>query len=149
CRFGVPGRLVAGSARGLLQWYQPCPADRRRGPLHRWPERVELPGGDHGAGSGSARAAGDRPLRRRTGQCRGAWRTCPCSLSTAGCSMRPPSRIVSTDPRTLVREDLRDFTGYVSARGTTAAGNAWLNANESPWTNGSPGTERLRRYPDP
>ena len=63
--------------------------------------------------------------------------------------MRPPSRIVSTDPRTLVREDLRDFTGYVSARGTTAAGNAWLNANESPWTNGSPGTERLRRYPDP
>lgn len=56
-------------------------------------------------------------------------------------------------PAELVREDLRDFAGYSSARtsaaGTGAAVRIWLNANES----GSPSTVdaegAYRRYPDP
>ena len=54
-------------------------------------------------------------------------------------------------PRHLVREDLRGFTGYSSAR-TSAPGvpaRIWLNANESgePSTADPQGTSR--RYPDP
>ena len=30
----------------------------------------------------------------------------------------------------LVREDLRDFSGYKSARTETLQGDVWLNANE-------------------
>jgi len=59
----------------------------------------------------------------------------------------------------LLREDLRDFAGYRSARAELAFadpgdGNqvrdiAWLNANESPWPNLADGLGALRRYPEP
>jgi len=49
----------------------------------------------------------------------------------------------------LVREDLRGFAGYRSARSHPVEGETWLNANESPWPNPAAGAERLRRYPDP
>lgn len=49
----------------------------------------------------------------------------------------------------LVRPDLRDFGGYRSARSERMQGEAWLNANESPWPNPADPTGSLRRYPDP
>lgn len=54
------------------------------------------------------------------------------------------------DPVTcLLREDLRDFAGYRSARSETAEGTLWLNANESPWPNACDADASLRRYPQP
>ncbi|MCY7354985.1 MAG: histidinol-phosphate transaminase [Lysobacter sp.] len=50
---------------------------------------------------------------------------------------------------TLVREDLRDFAGYGSARRTSATGSIWLNANESPWASVADADGRNNRYPDP
>lgn len=48
----------------------------------------------------------------------------------------------------LVREDLRDFAGYSSARREASGGAILLNANESPWS--SPGDHlELNRYPAP
>jgi histidinol-phosphate aminotransferase len=48
----------------------------------------------------------------------------------------------------LVREDLRAFAGYSSARRSAQTGSVWLNANESPWRN--PVDESgVNRYPDP
>lgn len=55
----------------------------------------------------------------------------------------------TTDPLELVREDLREFAGYRSARSERLDGRIWLNANESPWCNPSDPDARLRRYPDP
>ena len=49
----------------------------------------------------------------------------------------------------LLREDLRDFAGYKSARSDELEGDVWLNANESAWTNSSDPDAALRRYPDP
>ena len=50
----------------------------------------------------------------------------------------------------LVREDLRDFAGYSSARKATVSGSIWLNANESPWRNPADTTgEGVNRYPEP
>jgi histidinol-phosphate aminotransferase len=49
----------------------------------------------------------------------------------------------------LVREDLRDFAGYRSARSEAVQGDTWLNANESPWPNQADPGGRLRRYPSP
>jgi histidinol-phosphate aminotransferase len=49
----------------------------------------------------------------------------------------------------LVREDLRDFAGYRSARSEAVSGETWLNANESPWPNPADPGGRLRRYPVP
>jgi histidinol-phosphate aminotransferase len=49
----------------------------------------------------------------------------------------------------LLREDLRDFGGYKSARSESVSGSVWLNANESAWANGSDADGRLRRYPKP
>ena len=49
----------------------------------------------------------------------------------------------------LLREDLRDFAGYKSARSDVIQGNVWLNANESAWANPSDADATLRRYPDP
>ena len=49
----------------------------------------------------------------------------------------------------LLRDDLRDFGGYKSARSDLVEGNVWLNANESPWANPSDADATLRRYPDP
>lgn len=52
--------------------------------------------------------------------------------------------------RSLLREDLRDFAGYRSARGDDAGeGRIWLNANESPWANTADADAQLRRYPSP
>ncbi len=49
----------------------------------------------------------------------------------------------------LVREDLRDFAGYASARRAAVTGNIWLNANESPWPNDADNGLNLNRYPEP
>ena len=49
----------------------------------------------------------------------------------------------------LVREDLRGFGGYSSARSHALAGDVWLNANESPWANPADAGGGSRRYPDP
>ena len=49
----------------------------------------------------------------------------------------------------LVRDDIRDFAGYRSARSDKLDGAIWLNANESPWANAADGNSRLRRYPEP
>ncbi len=48
----------------------------------------------------------------------------------------------------LVRPDLRQFSGYLSARKQNAAGDIWLNANESPIQQGFD-TQQLNRYPEP
>lgn len=49
----------------------------------------------------------------------------------------------------LVREDLRGFAGYASARRANVDGNVWLNANESPWPNDADTAMGLNRYPEP
>jgi len=49
----------------------------------------------------------------------------------------------------LVREDLRDFAGYASARSVALQGDVWLNANESAWANPADPHAACRRYPDP
>ena len=52
-------------------------------------------------------------------------------------------------PLSLLREDLRDFAGYKSARSEALDGTVWLNANESAWANAADAAGALRRYPDP
>lgn len=54
-----------------------------------------------------------------------------------------------SSPLALLREDLRDFGGYRSARSERLQGRIWLNANESPWANPADAEGALRRYPDP
>jgi histidinol-phosphate aminotransferase len=49
----------------------------------------------------------------------------------------------------LLREDLRDFAGYRSARSELADGQIWLNANESAHLNAADVGQDLRRYPQP
>jgi len=49
----------------------------------------------------------------------------------------------------LVREDLRGFAGYRSARTEALGGEVWLNANESAWANPADTQARCRRYPEP
>src|SRR5688572_15018324 len=49
----------------------------------------------------------------------------------------------------LVREDLRSFAGYRSARSESLDGRIWLNANESPWSSDADAAGNVRRYPDP
>ncbi|MHB8679533.1 MAG: histidinol-phosphate transaminase [Rudaea sp.] len=49
----------------------------------------------------------------------------------------------------LVREDLRSFAGYSSARSVSLSGEIWLNANESPWANPADTIACVRRYPEP
>lgn len=53
------------------------------------------------------------------------------------------------DPLLLVREDLRDFAGYRSARTDMVDGHVWLNANEAAWPNEADGAGTARRYPEP
>ena len=48
----------------------------------------------------------------------------------------------------LVREDLRQFGGYSSARKEASGGAIWLNANECPWE-GAGDRLQLNRYPQP
>lgn len=54
-----------------------------------------------------------------------------------------------SDVLSLVREDLRDFAGYSSARSARLDGEIWLNANESAWGNAADAEASCRRYPDP
>ncbi|MGH8061323.1 MAG: histidinol-phosphate transaminase [Pseudoxanthomonas sp.] len=54
-----------------------------------------------------------------------------------------------SDLLALVREDLRGFSGYKSARSETLQGDVWLNANESAWPNPADTAASCRRYPDP
>ena len=49
----------------------------------------------------------------------------------------------------LLREDLRDFAGYASARSHAVQGELWLNANESALPSAADPDGTLRRYPDP
>lgn len=49
----------------------------------------------------------------------------------------------------LVRDDLRGFAGYSSARSAKLQGDIWLNANESAWANPGDVQASSRRYPDP
>lgn len=49
----------------------------------------------------------------------------------------------------LVREDLRGFAGYSSARSAKLDGEVWLNANESAWANPGDAAATCRRYPEP
>lgn len=49
----------------------------------------------------------------------------------------------------LLREDLRDFAGYASARSHAVQGEVWLNANESALPSAADPDGTLRRYPDP
>ena len=55
----------------------------------------------------------------------------------------------ATDVLSLVREDLRGFAGYSSARTEKLDGEVWLNANESAWRNAADADAACRRYPDP
>lgn len=48
-----------------------------------------------------------------------------------------------------LREDLRDFAGYRSARSEARAGTCWLDANEAASPNLADPAGTLRRYPDP
>lgn len=56
---------------------------------------------------------------------------------------------MSDDVLRLLREDLRDFSGYRSARSDALQALIWLNANESPWPNPADPDACLRRYPQP
>lgn len=58
------------------------------------------------------------------------------------------SNTASTAER-LLRDDLRDFGGYRSARSDVLRGDVWLNANESPSASPADADGALRRYPDP
>lgn len=49
----------------------------------------------------------------------------------------------------LVREDLRGFAGYGSARTERLQGEVWLNANESAWAGAGDPAGGCRRYPEP
>ena len=65
-------------------------------------------------------------------------------MNTLPNSTAPDSRVLD-----LVREDLRDFGGYKSARSEALRGDIWLNANESAWANPADTQASCRRYPDP
>ena len=49
----------------------------------------------------------------------------------------------------LLRDDLRDFAGYRSARSENVRGEIWLNANEAVRSSAADAEGRLRRYPQP
>ncbi|ACA12341.1 MAG TPA: histidinol-phosphate transaminase [Xylella fastidiosa subsp. multiplex] len=49
----------------------------------------------------------------------------------------------------LVRQELRSFAGYSSARSVALTGDLWLNANESAWPNPADSHATMRRYPEP
>jgi len=52
-------------------------------------------------------------------------------------------------PLSLLREDLRNFAGYSSARSLALTGDLWLNANESAWANPGDRSGHCRRYCEP
>ncbi|MCD9029601.1 histidinol-phosphate transaminase [Luteimonas sp. BDR2-5] len=59
------------------------------------------------------------------------------------------SAVVPASVLDLVRDDLRAFAGYASARTTGLTGEIWLNANESAWANPGDPDALCRRYPEP
>lgn len=72
------------------------------------------------------------------------------SDATVGASpVAAAAGLVSSDPLALVREDLRGFAGYRSARTDKVEGSVWLNANESAWANEADTGCAARRYPQP
>lgn len=54
-----------------------------------------------------------------------------------------------TTAERLLRADLRDFRGYVSARSTRQEGSVWLNANESALPSLADPDGTSQRYPEP
>ncbi|MFC3552207.1 histidinol-phosphate transaminase [Lysobacter cavernae] len=70
-------------------------------------------------------------------------------MSTVIATRTSAAAPLSPSPLALVREDLRDFAGYRSARSDKLDGRIWLNANESAWLNPADRDGDLRRYPDP
>lgn len=60
-----------------------------------------------------------------------------------------PIEMNDDNPLNLLREDLRDFAGYSSARSEKRSGRVWLNANEAAWPSVADGEGSVRRYPDP
>ncbi|KWS02366.1 Histidinol-phosphate aminotransferase [Lysobacter capsici AZ78] len=62
---------------------------------------------------------------------------------------RTSKTMIDDNPMQLLREDLRDFAGYSSARSEKRAGRVWLNANEAAWPSVADGEGAVRRYPDP
>ncbi len=56
---------------------------------------------------------------------------------------------MSSTALALLRDDLREFGGYRSARSDVLRGEVWLNANESPTPSPADADGALRRYPDP
>ena len=56
--------------------------------------------------------------------------------------------VAEFDPLRLVRQELRQFAGYSSARKEASAGSIWMNANESPWPVAGDAWQ-LNRYPEP
>lgn len=68
-------------------------------------------------------------------------------LTSPGCPERGDA--TPADPLALVREDLRDFAGYRSARSDKVEGSIWLNANECAWANQADPSGTVRRYPQP
>lgn len=69
--------------------------------------------------------------------------------------MSLPQTPLAAFPQHLIREDLRDFAGYSSARTSGPAGivdaapRVWLNANESGDPSAVDAQGRCRRYPEP
>lgn len=60
-----------------------------------------------------------------------------------------PEQAAIDDALALVRDDLRAFAGYRSARSERVDGSIWLNANESAWASAADAAGALRRYPAP
>src|SRR5690606_31712906 len=149
--FGIPGRLHARGARRLLQRHQPRAADRWcRARLER-SFGVQLPEFRERAGSQCRRDRWDRALRGdpgRSRRTRGA-RQCRALAAGAGAHTGGGMNATTGDVLSLVREDLRDFAGYSSARSSKLDGEIWLNANESAWGNAADTDASCRRYPDP
>lgn len=56
---------------------------------------------------------------------------------------------MNPSPASFLREDLRDFAGYASARMQPGAARVRLDANEAPWPNAGDDGALLQRYPEP
>lgn len=56
---------------------------------------------------------------------------------------------MSASQTSFLREDLRDFAGYASARMQAVEARVRLDANESPWAGAADGQAQLRAYPEP
>src|SRR5690606_4835323 len=134
----------ARSAGRLLQRHQSRAAHQWRGACVQRRERVQLPEFRQRAGGQRCGHRMHRAVRGDHGRSRRAGGACQCGAAAhrqiAGGGMSVLD---------LVREDLRGFAGYRSARTEALRGEVWLNANESAWANPVDAEECCRRYPDP